>query len=1629
MLTTEEVAPGDAPQMVLPGKGEGSHLEGSLDCHYSLPEIPISLGVTTLEHWIPEHFTSIHAEKATPTSSPNTLDYKPVSIFKSSRPHPGARKTPLRRVDGQHILRECDIARRSPSPPVGNRQATSLPRSPEKDESCDEQHLLNPANLTLCITSYPYTADKNDELSFVEGQVIRVVRKVEGGWWEGQLDQRVGWFPANHVENYTVAPEDLADGEIGPFANTLEELDDLRVKTMLMNNEIQSVQCPSDANTDPETAKQEGYRIALAGSLIAAEKQYLESLQRFMDEFVYPLYQLDWFPPNDHQTIFGNIEDLVDFEKDLVEALESAAGGSQLFGQAFLSLSDRFSEVYNEYCGNLPNAMTVSTKYGQNSLMTRFLQTTSSNSTPPILHMVSFLHKPAQWKNKFSMALKNLLSGTDPQHADFESLSTACQRLDKILTSIEDRRKLIERRAMIRSLSGRIDGWEGPSLELYGDMVLEGNLKLQESVRKRERKFYLLEYVLVIARPLNNKTGDITFKLIEKLPLSRTVVLAVNDHVEGDAFNLSFQISYLTEESKARTLSITAFNPEQKEKWVAALNALLDRNIRAVFPISQSTGAEDMNASDGVEGKPGRSLKWFATWSAKIRKKRPSVPNLREYAESMVESDKDGDGNIFIRVIRKKETREKLKGSELSPTELDQASQTRNTHYPVPLPRASIISNAEMALPHHAADEPGDVGPLSGAMDSQRTPPRERLSGGSSRSWKTSSLAIPSPDEALAQAILEPPPPMPPLPSIVKESIRRRSRAHSGSSSGSATTLTTAVMNSLRLSMSSPSVNAVKQPSSPVKLTIATTDLGSSGPHELERAHTPVSATNSESSSPASFLWMHTPRSSIGNRLRPPTPGPESAGSVGMSKHLQGHLPLISNPAHHTLSRDSFKESILAPLANAPTVASLEPLENRTNIQPRWDGKTTVSSMGRRQRILSHPPVLEGSSLSETELVEWQKFISYHSDTGESTSDEIRGEVSVSAQPVATVAETKSRRASLDRMSLKSQSQQSTSTSTITGHRSVVPTAPPPSPVRENGNHGQVSASGSDSFTRQRQQSEGGGDGMRYGVIGARLGRQYQSSEDSSSFVTSHRGSSSVQLPHYEEGETSSNRRFPYHLPSSLSMADLPSLNKSPQRKSSSSNLVQVVRGSIDSLFRRSRSSDALKAGKMKADSSSESVRLKQESRKSSFADLKGLLTKARRRSKSAGNEQGLAGASKTTVVSSMQVPSPVVLQQPYMSPSPPRSVRVSGESVQPGKTRPYTPSVQSVPFPSPLPSAPLTSASAATSSTGAPKRSLANVAAPPEEGAVEDGRRGLDSGVYGLLSAEGSRAQEPMEPVPPIPDIYSKNGQTANLEKEMDAVPPPPPEKDFIPVVAVPPREEASGSEKVTSLLRDEISVPPSPSRAERAKRQTIFETLKNRFGGEAGTSINNGTTSPPTSFPHWIASTESTSSRLSVRLRSKSSGAPPAYEHHTPDDTQESGDQTSTANPTRVLRRARSNLAGLNSDNANSLKRAMENSAPRNGLRLGRLASVENFCASKSTREGLDSLPTPEDEEEEYGPVIGRLEKAWYADLVNKCEAMATEIRQLKNQLKAVEAKVGTEESEKASPVGVCVGRDGPV
>ncbi|KAJ3184887.1 Rho guanine nucleotide exchange factor 7 [Gaertneriomyces sp. JEL0708] len=782
-----------------------------------------------------------------------------------------------------------------PSPTTYDSESPAL-----NDENMDESVLLDPKHLNLCITSYPYTADKNDELSFVEGQVIRVVRKVAGGWWEGQLDHRVGWFPANHVDKYSPTPDDIAEENIGPFVNTMDELDELRLRTILLNNQIQGVDNTADTKPGiPISAEVDDKRLQMLQALSQAERAHYESLERFMHEFVYPLQYMEWFPADDHQSIFGNLGDLVDFERDLVATLEHALTNQQLVGQSLLELSDRLSDVYTEYCVNLPHAVTVATKYSQNSQMTKFLQTAGANTTPPILYMVSFLHKPAQWKSKYQSNLAHLLDATDASHPDREPLESACKRLSGILNYISRMKRIIENKEIVRNLMKQLDGWDGLRLEVYGGMILQGTLKLQEGVRKRERRFYLLERLLLICRTERIKGGDLKLKVLERLVVSRSQILGVSED-EGDVSGMTFHITYLTDDSRAKTLSITAFNPEQRENWVSALKAQLKTNVSAAFA-NMRLDTESTTSETDAEKKTGKTPKWFTSWSAKIRKKRPSIPNLREYAEAVeegrfVEADVGG-----IRILKKKATRELLK-------QVDEPSQQAPSTSGKcdPMPNAQTLAGRSLHLANDMS-----TAELSVLHSPENAEVRQRQSGGSGQSQRRHSGSLfldgkPGLNKPASDA-----PPLPPLPANISDS-KSRSRIHSGSSLGSIGSAMTllptrqSAMGSLRSAGSTSSPQSTHAPS-----TLADATCGGEVTPDM----------TSQSSSPASFLW-------IGAR-----PSRQSQGSsVEQVSPIAPQLPPIEQVSAITLPMVG-KSLPDAATSSTATVATLNSSESRANME------------------------------------------------------------------------------------------------------------------------------------------------------------------------------------------------------------------------------------------------------------------------------------------------------------------------------------------------------------------------------------------------------------------------------------------------------------------------------------------------------------------------------------------------------------------------------------------------------------------------------------------------------------------------------------------------------------------------
>lgn len=58
----------------------------------------------------------------------------------------------------------------------------------------------NSAPRVLVKARFNFQQTNEDELSFNKGDIIQVTRQEEGGWWEGSVNGKTGWFPSNYVK-------------------------------------------------------------------------------------------------------------------------------------------------------------------------------------------------------------------------------------------------------------------------------------------------------------------------------------------------------------------------------------------------------------------------------------------------------------------------------------------------------------------------------------------------------------------------------------------------------------------------------------------------------------------------------------------------------------------------------------------------------------------------------------------------------------------------------------------------------------------------------------------------------------------------------------------------------------------------------------------------------------------------------------------------------------------------------------------------------------------------------------------------------------------------------------------------------------------------------------------------------------------------------------------------------------------------------------------------------------------------------------------------------------------------------------------------------------------------------------
>uniref|UniRef100_A0A7N8X4Y6 Vav 3 guanine nucleotide exchange factor b n=1 Tax=Mastacembelus armatus TaxID=205130 RepID=A0A7N8X4Y6_9TELE len=60
--------------------------------------------------------------------------------------------------------------------------------------------VFSPRVVGIAVARYDFCSRDTRELSLLQGDIIKIYTKMSNGWWKGEVNDRVGWFPSTYVE-------------------------------------------------------------------------------------------------------------------------------------------------------------------------------------------------------------------------------------------------------------------------------------------------------------------------------------------------------------------------------------------------------------------------------------------------------------------------------------------------------------------------------------------------------------------------------------------------------------------------------------------------------------------------------------------------------------------------------------------------------------------------------------------------------------------------------------------------------------------------------------------------------------------------------------------------------------------------------------------------------------------------------------------------------------------------------------------------------------------------------------------------------------------------------------------------------------------------------------------------------------------------------------------------------------------------------------------------------------------------------------------------------------------------------------------------------------------------------------
>ncbi|NWT00299.1 ARHG7 factor, partial [Mionectes macconnelli] len=357
---------------------------------------------------------------------------------------------------------------------------------------------------------FNFQQTNEDELSFSKGDIIHVTRVEEGGWWEGTLNGKTGWFPSNYVREIK-----SNEKPVSPKSGTLKS---------------------PPKGFDTSAINKSYYNVVLQ-NILETENEYAKELQTMLSNYLRPLQASEKLTLANTSYLMGNLEEISSFQQMLVQSLEECTKlpeAQQRVGGCFLNLMPQMKSLYLTYCANLFFFLNVLTEHSEE--LGEFMEMKGANS-PGILVLTTGLSKPFMRLDKYPTLLKELerhMEDYHPDRPDIQKSMTAFKNLSAQCFFFLKRKEL-----ELQILTEAIRCWEGEDIKTLGNVIYMSQVMIQcaGSEEKNERYLLLFPNILLMLSASPRMSG---FIYQGKLPMTGMTITKLEDSENHkNAFEIS----------------------------------------------------------------------------------------------------------------------------------------------------------------------------------------------------------------------------------------------------------------------------------------------------------------------------------------------------------------------------------------------------------------------------------------------------------------------------------------------------------------------------------------------------------------------------------------------------------------------------------------------------------------------------------------------------------------------------------------------------------------------------------------------------------------------------------------------------------------------------------------------------------------------------------------------------------------------------------------------------------------------------------------------------------------------------------------------------------------------------------